>query len=77
MPIGFSLVCSGKRGKRRYGISDLQSSVLISLFIQHLAMTTNQEREVAVGAGRRSDWSAVSIHHAFSLATTNHWLSSL
>ena len=56
---------------RPYSGSDLQSSVLISLFIQHLAMTTNQECGEAVRVELRVHWCNRSGGHAHPPSTTN------
>lgn len=73
--------CPGAQSRRRrrpaqhirpYGLSDLQSSVLISLFIQHLAMTTNQQCGEAVRVEPRSDWCSRGRGHAHPPAATNH-----
>lgn len=56
---------------RPYDLSDLQSSVLISLFIQHLAMTTNQECGEAVRVEPRADWCSRGRGHAQPPAATN------
>lgn len=56
---------------RPYGLTDLQSSVLISLFIQHLAMTTNQECGEAVRVELCADWCRRLRGHAQPPAATN------